>query len=83
MAQKIIVTGGAGYIGTHTTVELQKAGFDVVVFDNFINSDPSSLDGVQRITGTKPELERVNCADDVAIADAFAKHSDADRKSVV
>ncbi len=77
MAQKIIVTGGAGYIGTHTTVELQKAGFDVVVFDNFINSDPSSLDGVQRITGIKPELERVNCADDVAIADAFAKHSDA------
>ena len=77
MSQKIIVTGGAGYIGTHTTVALQAAGFDVVVFDNLSNSSADSLDGVMRITGVRPEFLNVDCADGDALRDAFAKHSDA------
>lgn len=77
MSQKIIVTGGAGYIGTHTTVALQSAGFDVVVFDNLSNSSADSLDGVTCITGVRPEFINVDCVDVHALRDAFAKHSDA------
>lgn len=77
MSKKIIVTGGAGYIGTHTTVALQDAGFDVVVLDNLSNSSVSALDGVARITGVKPEFINVDCADATALRVAFAKHVDA------
>lgn len=77
MSQKIIVTGGAGYIGTHTTVALQNAGFDVVVLDNLSNSSVSALDGVARITGVRPEFVNVDCADAGALRDAFARHADA------
>ena len=52
----IFVTGGAGYIGSHTCVELLNAGMDVTVFDNFCNSQPESLARVERITGKKPRL---------------------------
>ena len=52
----ILVTGGAGYIGSHTCVELQSAGFDVTVFDNFCNSQPESLARVARITGKAPKV---------------------------
>ena len=48
---KILVTGGAGFIGTHTLVELLEAGKEVVVMDNFSNSKPESLDRVKKITG--------------------------------
>lgn len=77
MSQKIIVTGGAGYIGTHTTVALQNAGFDVVVLDNLSNSSVSALDGVACITGMRPEFINVDCADAAALRDAFAGHTDA------
>ncbi len=77
MSQKIIVTGGAGYIGTHTTVALQNTGFDVVVLDNLSNSSVSALDGVARITGVLPEFVNVDCADAGALRDAFSLHSDA------
>lgn len=77
MSKKIIVTGGAGYIGTHTTVALQDAGFDVVVLDNLSNSSVSALDGVARITGVRPEFVNVDCADAGALRDAFARHADA------
>ena len=77
MSKKIIVTGGAGYIGTHTTVALQDAGFDVVVLDNLSNSSAGSLDGVARITGVRPEFINVDCADATALRAAFAKHVDA------
>ena len=52
----IFVTGGAGYIGSHTCVELLNAGHEVTVFDNFCNSQPEALARVQRITGKKPTL---------------------------
>ncbi|MBQ8255908.1 MAG: UDP-glucose 4-epimerase GalE [Alphaproteobacteria bacterium] len=77
MAQKIIVTGGAGYIGSHTTVALQDAGFDVIVLDNLINSSEKSLHGVEKITGIHPEFIHVDCTDRDATRNAFKKHSDA------
>ena len=77
MARKIIVTGGTGYIGSHTTVALQGAGYDVVVFDNLSNSNVSSLDGVAKITGKRPEFVNVDCANVDDIRSAFSLHSDA------
>ena len=52
----ILVTGGAGYIGSHTCVQLLQAGHEVVVFDNFSNSHPEVLNRVEQITGRKPML---------------------------
>ena len=77
MAEKIIVTGGTGYIGTHTAVALQEAGFNVVVFDNLSNSVVESLDGVAQITGVRPDFIKVDCADKEDLYDAFKMHSDA------
>lgn len=77
MTQKIIVSGGAGYIGSHTAVALQNAGFEVVVFDNLSNSKSDSLDGVMRITGVRPLFEQIDCTDTNALRDAFARHHDA------
>ncbi len=77
MAKKIIVTGGCGYIGSHTTVVLQQAGFEVVVLDNLSNSEIDSLDGVAQITGTRPVFECLDCTDAAAMDAVFARHSDA------
>ncbi len=77
MSQKIIVTGGTGYIGSHTAVVLIESGFDVVVMDNLSNSTTASLDGVARITGTRPEFVQVDCTDCDTLRDAFSAHRDA------
>jgi UDP-glucose 4-epimerase len=68
---KILVTGGAGYIGSHTCVELLKAGHDVAVFDNFCNSHPESLNRVERIAGRRPDLVRGDVRDRAALAAAL------------
>ena len=67
----ILVTGGAGYIGSHTCVELLDAGFDVTVLDNFSNSHPESLARVQRITGKSLRLIRGDCRDRSALVSAL------------
>lgn len=67
----ILVTGGAGYIGSHTCVELLNAGFDVTVFDNFCNSNPEALARVEKITGRKPGLIPGDCRDRAALAAAL------------
>jgi UDP-glucose 4-epimerase len=67
----ILVTGGAGYIGSHTCVELLNAGSDVTVFDNFSNSHPESLARVQRITGKPVRLIRGDCRDRGALVSAL------------
>ena len=54
MKGKILVTGGTGYIGSHSTVELQNAGYEVVIIDNLSNSNIEVLDGIERITGVRP-----------------------------
>lgn len=61
--QKILVTGGTGYIGSHTSVELINAGYEVVIIDNLSNSDISVLDGIEAITGVRPTFVEGDCND--------------------
>ncbi|MDX5448499.1 MAG: UDP-glucose 4-epimerase GalE, partial [Bacteroidota bacterium] len=58
--KKILVTGGLGYIGSHTTVELQKEGYEVVIADNLSNSRLEVLDGIEAITGQRPNFEKLD-----------------------
>ena len=57
MKETVLVTGGAGYIGSHTAVELIQAGFDVVIADNLSNSDLQAVEGVRRITSAEVPFE--------------------------
>ncbi len=75
---KIIVTGGAGYIGSHTTVDLINNGYDVVTIDNHHNSYEASIDHIQKITGKRPEHYQLDLCDDQATAALFLKLSDVD-----
>lgn len=61
MNEKILVTGGTGYIGSHTVVELQNAGYDVVIIDNLSNSNVNVLDGIEEITGKRPVFIEGDC----------------------
>ena len=63
MNKKILVTGGTGYIGSHTVVELQNAGFDVIVVDDLSNSSLDVLDNIEKISGKKPAFEKFNLAE--------------------
>ena len=74
MTKRILVTGGTGYIGSHTTVELQQAGYDVVVIDNLSNSNIGVLDGIEAITGIRPAFEQVDCTDRPALKAVFEKY---------
>ncbi|RXR24002.1 UDP-glucose 4-epimerase GalE [Flavobacterium stagni] len=73
---KIAVTGGLGFIGSHTVVELQNVGFDVVAIDNLSNSSIEVLDGIERITGKKPVFENIDLRDKAAVQDFFKKYHD-------
>ncbi|WP_455168469.1 NAD-dependent epimerase/dehydratase family protein, partial [Aegicerativicinus sediminis] len=57
---KVLVTGGLGFIGSHTVVELQNRGFEVVIIDNLSNSSINVLDGITAITGIKPVFEKLD-----------------------
>ena len=72
----ILVTGGTGYIGSHTTVELIQAGYKVVSLDNLSNSNINVLEGIEAITGIRPTFYEVDCNDEQAIEAVFAKHPD-------
>ena len=67
----ILVTGGAGYIGSHTVVELQNAGYDVVVMDNLCNSSEKSLERVEAITGKKVPFYKADILDREALEEIF------------
>ena len=69
----ILVTGGAGYIGSHTVVELQNAGYDVVVVDNLCNSSRKSLERVEKITGKKVPFYEADILDRKALSEVFDK----------
>ena len=71
----ILVTGGAGYIGSHTVVELLLAGQQVVVVDNFCNSHPVVLDRIEQIAGQRPAFYELDVRDGAALDRVFAKHS--------
>lgn len=73
---KILVTGGLGFIGSHTVVELQNEGFEVVIIDNLSNSTTSVLDGIVAITGQLPLFEKVDIREKSALQDFFKKHND-------
>ncbi|MFV8371833.1 UDP-glucose 4-epimerase GalE [Flavobacterium sp. LB2P74] len=73
---KIVVTGGLGFIGSHTVVELQNENFEVVVIDNLSNSSIDVLDGIERITGKKTLFEQIDLRDKVAVQAFFEKHDD-------
>jgi len=73
---KILVTGGTGYIGSHTTVELINEGFEVVIVDNLSNSSVSVIDGIQKITGVRPVFEQFDLCDQTKTKEFFERHSD-------
>ncbi len=73
---KIVVTGGLGFIGSHTVVELQNEGFEVVAIDNLSNSSENVLDGIERITGKKPVFEKMDLRDKASVSDFFKRHYD-------
>ena len=77
MKNKVIITGGTGYIGSHTAVEFIQNGFEVVIVDNLCNSDISILDRIEKITGVKPEFEEIDLTDNKKANLFFNKHKDA------
>lgn len=74
MKKRILVTGGTGFIGSHTTVELQSAGYEVVIIDNLSNSNADVVDGIEEISGVRPAFEQVDCCDLEALESVFQKY---------
>lgn len=74
MKEKILVTGGTGYIGSHTTVKLQEAGYEVVIIDNLSNSNIEVLDGIEAITGVRPVFFKGDCTDINALRRLFTEN---------
>jgi UDP-glucose 4-epimerase len=73
---KILVTGGLGFIGSHTVVELQNEGFEVIAIDNLSNSSIEVLDRIEKITGKKPIFENIDLREKLAVQSFFKKHND-------
>ena len=73
---KILVTGGLGFIGSHTVVELQNEGYEVIVVDNLSNTSLSVLDGIQNITGKVPAFEKLDLREKEKVQDFFKRHHD-------
>lgn len=71
---KILVTGGTGYIGSHTVVELQNAGYEVVVIDNLSNSNIEVLDGIEKITGIRPAFKQMDVCDKAALEELYTEY---------
>jgi UDP-glucose 4-epimerase len=75
MNEVVLVTGGSGYIGSHTTVELIQAGYNVIIIDNLSNSEKSVIDGIKKITGKDVIFEKVDCCDKESLEKIFNKYS--------
>ena len=76
MRKKILVTGGTGYIGSHTTVELIEQGFEPIIIDNLYNSEAIVVDRIQKITGVKPHLEVFDLCDQEKLDRFIQKNND-------
>ena len=70
---KILLTGGAGYIGSHTAIELMDAGYEIVICDNFSNSKPESIRRIKKISGKEFPFYEIDVADKAALSEVFAK----------
>ena len=68
----ILVTGGAGYIGSHTCVQLMDAGYEVLIVDNFVNSKPEVLYNLEQITGKRPYFVKADICDEAAMEEIFS-----------
>lgn len=75
MAKRILVTGGTGYIGSHTVVELQNSGYEVVIIDNLSNSSADVVDNIEKVSGIRPAFEKIDCLDYPALETLFTKYS--------
>ncbi len=76
MKETVLVTGGTGYIGSHTAVELINSGYKVVIIDDLSNSRQDVIDGIESITGVRPEFEKFDICDLKKLEACFKKHSD-------
>ena len=74
MKKRILVTGGTGYIGSHTVVELQNSGYEVIIVDNLSNSRAEVVDSIEKITGIRPAFEKVDCLDYAGMDAVFSKY---------
>jgi UDP-glucose 4-epimerase len=74
MKTRILVTGGTGYIGSHTVVELQNSGYDVIIVDNLSNSSADVVDNIEKVSGVRPAFEKVDCLDYEAMDGVFSKY---------
>lgn len=74
MKKRILVTGGTGYIGSHTVVELQNNGYEVIIVDNLSNSRAEVVDSIEKITGIRPAFEKVDCLDYAGMDAVFNKY---------
>ena len=70
----ILVTGGTGYIGSHTVTALIQSGYNVIVLDNLYNSNEAVLDRIETITGTKPKFYKVDILDKAGLKQIFAEN---------
>lgn len=73
---RILVTGGTGYIGSHTVVELMQQGYDVTIVDNLSNSNIDVLDGIAAIVGRRPDFHNIDCNDFVNLENVFKQYTD-------
>lgn len=73
---RILVTGGTGYIGSHTTVELMQQGYDVTIVDNLSNSNIDVLDGIEEIVGRRPDFANIDCGNYVDLDAVFKQYPD-------
>ena len=74
MKERILVTGGTGYIGSHTVVELQNSGYEVIIIDNLSNSSADVVDNIEKVSGIRPAFEKLDCLDFAGLDAVFAKY---------
>lgn len=72
----VLVTGGAGFIGSHTSVELLNAGYDIIILDNFVNSKPESLKRIKELTGKDFKFYQADIRDEEAMTKVFRREQD-------
>lgn len=74
MKERIVVTGGTGYIGSHTVVELQNSGYEVIIVDNLSNSHAAVVDNIEQVSGIRPIFEELDCLDYAGLDSLFTRY---------